>query len=342
MKRKKQHNSYILTATLCLLAVIGIVTYALFSSVTKVDRQTYLYIDNDDNLDSVFVKLDTLTTGVGNSTISLLARHTSYSENIRTGRYLLEPGMSSLKFFRNLRNGHQEPVKLTIPSVRTKQKLAEELSSKLMLSSSEFIQALSDISVCEKYGLDTMTIISIFIPNTYEVYWNTPLEKFLDRMHKESDGFWNAERTKKADDLKLSPVEVITLASIVDEETANNGEKPMVAGMYYNRLQKGMPLQADPTIKFALQQFELRRIYTNLLNVVSPYNTYRNAGLPPGPIRIPSVAGIDAVLNLEHCDYLYMCAKEDFSGIHNFARTYPEHLINAAKYAKALNDRGIK
>ena len=182
----------------------------------------------------------------------------------------------------------------------------------------------------------------MFVPNTYEVYWDTPVEKFLDRMKKESDRFWNSERKAKADKLQLNPVEVITLASIVDEETANNAEKPMIAGMYYNRLKQHMPLQADPTIKFALQQFELRRIYTKLLSVVSPYNTYRNEGLPPGPIRIPSVAGIDAVLNLVHHDYLYMCAKEDFSGTHNFAKTYPEHLANAAKYSAALDARGMK
>ena len=168
-------------------------------------------------------------------------------------------------------------------------------------------------------------------------------------MEKECKTFWNGERTAQAEALKLTPVQVTTLASIVDEETANNAEKPMVAGMYYNRLMlrnaeypNGMPLQADPTIKFAWKRFDLKRIYHNLLHIHSPYNTYVNPGLPPGPIRIPSVAGIDAVLNLVKHDYLYMCAKEDFSGTHNFARSYNEHLQNAAKYSKALNERGIK
>lgn len=153
----------------------------------------------------------------------------------------------------------------------------------------------------------------------------------------------------KANALRLDPIQVTTLASIVDEETANNGEKPMIAGMYYNRLMlrnakypEGMPLQADPTIKFAWKQFGLKRIYNNLLSINSPYNTYRNPGLPPGPIRIPSVAGIDAVLNMKHHDYLYMCANEDFSGTHRFARTYEEHMANAKRYAAALNSRGIK
>ena len=184
--------------------------------------------------------------------------------------------------------------------------------------------------------------MALFIPDTYEVYWNISLDKLMKKMEKANNNFWNEERTTKANAMGLTKDEVATLASIVDEETANNSEKPMIAGMYFNRLKKGMPLQADPTIKFALKDFALRRIYHKLLTVDSPYNTYKNQGLPPGPIKIASVAGIDAVLNYVHHDYLYMCAKEDFSGTHNFAVTYSEHLQNAAKYTKALNNRGIK
>ena len=178
----------------------------------------------------------------------------------------------------------------------------------------------------------------------------------MARLKKEHDRFWNNNRTAKAQALGLTPEEVCTVASIIDEETANNAEKPMIAGMYLNRLKKGMPLQADPTIKFALKNFALKRIYHDMLKFDSPYNTYKNVGLPPGPIKIASVAGIDAVLNRVDHDYLYMCAKEDFSGTHNFAKTYQEdfsgthnfaktyqeHLRNAAKYSKALNERGIK
>ena len=161
-------------------------------------------------------------------------------------------------------------------------------------------------------------------------------------MQKEHDRFWQGKRQAKAAQMQLTPVEVCTLASIIDEETANTAEKPMIAGMYLNRLHKNMPLQADPTIKFALKQFELKRIWQKLLTIDSPYNTYLNEGLPPGPIKIASIKGIDAVLNYVEHDYLYMCAKEDFSGTHNFATTYQEHLNNAAKYSKALNERGIK
>lgn len=339
---KKIKTAYLASAIGCLVVVIGIVCYFLFAGIAKNEGVSYLYIDDDDDMDSVSAKLSDIATPTGVAAVRTMARHMGYADKIRTGRYLLNEDMSALRFFRNLRNGHQEPMKLVMPSVRTKARLAQELSKVMMFRDSDFLKAISDASVCEKYGLDTAKIISMFVPNTYEVYWDTPIEKFLDRMKKESDRFWNSERKAKAEKLHLNPVEVITIASIIDEETANNGEKPMIAGMYYNRLKQNMPLQADPTIKFALQQFELRRIYTKLLSVESPYNTYRNEGLPPGPIRIPSVAGIDAVLNLVHHDYLYMCAKEDFSGTHNFAKTYKEHLANAAKYSEALDKRGVK
>ena len=269
-------------------------------------------------------------------------RHSSYEENIRTGRYEIEPGNSAFTVFRKLKNGLQASVNLTVPSVRTADKLAGALSRKLMMDSVEIYKALTDSATCAKYGYKPETMLCMFIPNTYEVYWNTTVDKFLDKMNEESKKFWNFERTQKAKAMGLTKEEVITMASIVDEETANDAEKPMVAGMYYNRLRTGMPLQADPTIKFALKDFGIRRIYHNMLNVKSPYNTYRRTGLPPGPIRIPSVAGIDAVLNHVRHDYLYMCAKEDFSGTHNFAETYEEHLQNAAKYSAALNKRGIK
>jgi len=185
-------------------------------------------------------------------------------------------------------------------------------------------------------------VAALFVPNTYDVYWNMSVEGLMQRMVKEHEHFWQGDREAKAATLQLTPVEVCTLASIIDEETANNQEKPMIAGMYLNRLKSDMPLQADPTIKFALKQFALKRIWQKLLQTDSPYNTYKNTGLPPGPIKIASIRGIDAVLNAVSHDYLYMCAKEDFSGTHNFARTYQEHLQNAARYTKALNERGIK
>lgn len=352
MKKKQSKTAYkfyFYGALVCLVAVIVITYIYGFSSFSKSEKTEYVYIDEDDNIDSVYHKLAPIARAIPMQAFRTLTHHSEYAEHIRTGRYAIHPGDGSLKTWRHLKNGLQEPVNLTVPSVRTLDKLAAELGRKLMLDSATICHALTDEATCEKYGYDTATIACMFIPNTYDIYWNVSLDKLLSRMKKESDKFWNFERTQKAKNMNLTPQQVITLASIVDEETANDGEKPMIAGMYYNRLMlrnaeypEGMPLQADPTIKFAWKRFELKRIYNNLLSIRSPYNTYRNPGLPPGPIRIPTVAGIDAVLNHIHHDYLYMCAKEDFSGTHNFARTYSEHLDNAAKYSKALNERGIK
>ena len=352
MKKKQSKTAYkfyFYGALVCLVAVIVITYIYGFSSFSKSEKTEYVYIDEDDNIDSVYHKLAPIARAIPMQAFRTLTHHSEYAEHIRTGRYAIHPGDGSLKTWRHLKNGLQEPVNLTVPSVRTLDKLAAELGRKLMLDSATICHALTDEATCEKYGYDTATIACMFIPNTYDIYWNVSLDKLLSRMKKESDKFWNFERTQKAKNMNLTPQQVITLASIVDEETANDGEKPMIAGMYYNRLMlrnaeypEGMPLQADPTIKFAWKRFELKRIYNNLLSIRSPYNTYRNPGLPPGPIRIPTVAGIDAVLNYIHHDYLYMCAKEDFSGTHNFARTYSEHLDNAAKYSKALNERGIK
>ena len=325
-----------------LAVIVATVVFYLLAPISKASETVYLYIDADDDVDSISTKLEKDCHEYGIAALRTVMRHASYDENIRTGRYAITPNMGAFQLYRHLSNGQQEPVKLTIPSVRTVDDLAAELSEKLMLTKEQLLGTLTSNDSCAKYDVDTATVITLFIPNTYEVYWNISLPRLMERMQKESGAFWNADRKAKADALGLNETEVMTLASIIDEETANNAEKPMVAGMYYNRLQKHMPLQADPTIKFALKQFALKRIYNNMLHVKSPYNTYVNEGLPPGPIRIPSVAGIDAVLNLVHHDYLYMCAKEDFSGTHNFARTYPEHLANAVKYTKALNERGIE
>lgn len=333
---------YLYTAGACLLLIVGLFFYYFFTTFSTHDTIQYVYIDDDDTADSVYAELAPIASKHAIAGFRTLARHSGYESNIRPGRYAVEPGEMVFTVFRHFRNGQQTPLRLTIPESRTMDRLAGALSRKLMLDSITIAQALTDSTFCAKYGYDTATIAAIFVPDTYEVFWNIGIDKLMERMKKEHDRFWNADRKAKAEALGLSATEVCTVASIIDEETANNGEKPMIAGMYLNRLKEDMPLQADPTIKFALKDFALRRIYHKLLTTDSPYNTYKNTGLPPGPIKIASVAGIDAVLNRTVHDYLYMCAKEDFSGTHNFARTYKEHLQNAAKYTKALNERGIK
>lgn len=344
-RRKHTRKGFIVAIAVIIVALLVGAYLLLFhriGSFKDSDDTQYVYIDDDDNIDSVYVKLVPLTTIGGRVGFQLLASCMSYADNVRSGRYAISKTDGTVAVFRRMKNGMQEPVKLTIPSVRTMDRLAAYLGEKLMMDSAEVYTALTDIAICSAYGYTPQTMACLFIPNTYDIYWNVSTETFLERMQRESDAFWTDERRAKAETMHLSPCEVITLASIVDEETANNAEKPMIAGMYYNRLQCDMPLQADPTIKFAIGDFSIRRIYHNMLTIESPYNTYKNTGLPPGPIRIPTVAGIDAVLNYVHHDYLYMCAKEDFSGTHNFAATYQEHLANAAKYSKALNERGIK
>ncbi|MDD7317575.1 MAG: endolytic transglycosylase MltG [Prevotella sp.] len=333
---------YWIPILICLAIVAGTAYFYLFASLAKDGKTYYIYIDADDNIDSINARLDTMTTSSGMAAFSMLARHNGYERNIIPGRYAVKPGMGALRLLRNLKNGAQTPLHLTIPSVRTTDKLAAVLGSKLQIDSLELMKELSDPATCARYGLDTLTIACLFIPNTYDVYWTISARELLDRMQKESRAFWKGDRQSKAKAMGMTEVQVMTLASIVDEETANDAEKPMVAQMYLNRLREDMPLQADPTVKFALKQFDLKRIYNVHLSVNSPFNTYRNKGLPPGPIRIPSVSGIDAVLNHAHHDYLYMCAKEDFSGTHNFAKTYEEHLLNAKRYSEALNKRGIK
>lgn len=328
------------TGAAALLLVI--LLFLCFSAFSADRRPTYVCVDGDDSLDSVCVKLRAGSAPRQMAGFRLLAALSRYGSHIRTGRYATGPGVSSFTLLRHMKSGMQTPLRLTIPAVRTNDDLARALARELMLPADSIAAFLRDSARCAALGFDTATIMCVFLPNTYEVYWNTTTDRLMRRMKKEYDAFWTPERRSQAREAGLSPTEVITLASIIDEETANDAEKPMIAGMYLNRYHRGMPLQADPTIKFALRQFQLRRIYHNLLSVPSPYNTYRNTGLPPGPIRIPSMAGIEAVLHYAHHDYIYMCAKEDFSGTHRFARTYAEHLGNARKYSEALNERGIR
>lgn len=341
MEKKKQGAR---RGAVLLMIVVGVALLAaltFFMPMNGDGETCHVYVDGDDTADSVYAKVSECSGSIPALAFRVLGTTLGYDGHVRTGRYAIG-GSGALQTFRHFRNGQQEPVSLTIPSVRTLDRLAEEVGKRLMISPDTLLAALTDEAVCERYALDTLTIGTLFVPETYDVYWNISLDKFLDRMKRERDRFWTPERKGKAAAAGLTDTEVVTLASIVDEETANDAEKPMVAGMYINRLRAGMPLQADPTIKYAWKRFDLKRIYRGLLTIDSPFNTYKNTGLPPGPIRIPTVAGIDAVLNHVHHNYMYMCAKEDFSGTHNFAVTYAEHLQNAKRYSEALNQHGIK
>ncbi len=322
-----------------LLFVGGVaVCFTAFSSQSD---SVHLYVDADDTADSVYVKLDETASFFPMLAMKTLGAVDGYAEAVKPGHYLVDSALTTLRLYRNLKFGRQTPIRLVIPPVRSMGYLSAKLGKALCSDSSAFTVAFTDSLLYSKLGVNEATLPCLFIPNTYEVYWTITPKELLDRMKKESDVFWNKERREKAEKVGLSREAVITLASIVEQETANNAEKPMIAGMYINRLRIGMKLQADPTIKFVLNDFSLRRILHGHLAVESPYNTYQNKGLPPGPIGIPSVASIDAVLNYAEHSYLYMCAREDFSGRHNFATTYAEHLKNARRYTQALNRRGI-
>ncbi len=274
-------------------------------------------------------------------TFDLLARRKHYPEFIHPGRYLFRQGMNNNMMINMLRGGFQQPVKVTIHNIRTKEQLAGLVAKRLELDSADLIHLLNDTAFVARFGMDTANVISLFIPDTYEFYWNIPAEHFVEKMYREYKKFWNRQRLKAAANIGLTPPEVITLASIVQEEVIHADEMPQIAGVYLNRLKKGIRLQADPTIKFALHDFDRRRIITKDLNIDSPYNTYKYAGLPPGPIRIPSKAAIDAVLHAEKSKYLYFCAKDDFSGYHYFSKTLTEHNHYARKYRRALNKKRI-
>ena len=339
IKKKKK-----LLLTLCsvVLLLICCIWFLVGRSLSTKDETVYLYIDNDDSIDSVYAKIDKTIAPNSMTEFKLLSSLFSYKDNIFPGRYEVSAHASTFSVFRMLRGGKQTPVRIVIPSTWTKEMALGRIAERLMTDSLSLVRVFNKPSLCRKYNLDTRTVVSVLIPNSYDVYWNITPEEFLDKMFVESNKFWTDERLRKAKAMNLSTVEVLTLASIVDAETSNSKEKPMVAGLYINRLHKGMPLQSDPTVKYALGNFELHRVYNNMLRTKSPYNTYINVGLPPSPIRIPTVDGIDAVLNYTKHDYIYMCAKDDLSGTHNFAKSYGEHQTNAKKYVNAINKINVK
>lgn len=338
MKRKLK-----IAATSAAIIIFGaaFATYHLMAPQFHPSQTGYACIDNDDTTDSIVSKVKAAgkpSSMIGFKTLLSLR---GKSNPIPAGRYAIRDGENALMLYRHMSQGRQEPVNLVVGSVRTTGLLARNLSRQLMADSAEIDRALHDTIFQSANGYNDTTIIALFLPDTYQVYWDISAADLMQRMKREHDTYWNSERTSLADSIGLSVNEVVTLASIVDEETNNAEEKPLVAGLYINRLHRGMPLQADPTLKFAVQDFSLRRISGDLLKFDSPYNTYLNQGLPPGPIRLPSKRGIESVLRYARHDYIYMCAKEDFSGRHNFTASYAEHLKNAQNYRRALDKRGI-
>lgn len=324
--------------------IVGIRGYQLYQYVFRenVNADFVLYIPKNATYTQVTDSLTLYNTLKSTKAFNWVSKKKNYDKAVKTGRYLLKTGMNTNQLVNMLKGGLQTPLNVTFNNVRTKEDLAGKVSRYLQTDSLSVLELFADTIQIKKYGFTEETYSAMFIPNTYEFFWTTSAIEFADRMKLEYDRFWNDERKKKAEEIKLSPVEVTTLASIVQAETAKNDELKTVAGLYINRLNRGMYLQADPTVKFAVGDFSLKRILNIHLEIDSPYNTYKHVGLPPGPINFPETSAIDAVLNFEKTKYYYMCAKEDFSGYHNFAATLAEHNRNAAKYRAALNRNNIR
>ncbi len=317
--------------------------YQIFFSknilVGKEDAEIFIYPDTD--FDQLVQQLKAAQCLNDVMSFAFVARYMKYRERVKAGRYILRGNMSNVEAIRTLR-GPQQPVTLTFNSVRTKADLAGKICRSFPMDSVKFLKLLSNTSLAKKYNLDTTTIMTMFLPNTYEVYWTITEEEVFERMSKEYQKFWTKARKDKAQQINLTPSQVSVLASIVEAESKVAKEQPTIAGVYINRLNSNTPLQADPTVVFAVGDFSLKRVLNSHLQVDSPYNTYKYSGLPPGPINLPSIQTIDAVLNYEKHKYLFFCAKEDFSGSHNFAVTLSEHNENANRYRRALDKMNIK
>lgn len=345
MKRGKK---ILLWALIILALLAGGAGYWAYTMVygpnTTTVKDPYLYIPTGASYEEVLALIGARNVVKDLKSFDMVAKRKKYDTRVRPGRYKLKPGMSNNELVNLLRAGLQEPVQVTFNNIRWKEQLSGRVGRKLECDSNALLTLLNNQDYLEKkFGLTVQTIMTIFIPNTYSFNWNTSAEEFLERMATEYKKFWTEARKKKANEIGLSQSEVIILASIVQEEQqVFTDERPVIAGLYINRLKKNHPLESDPTLMYAHEDFGMKRVLNKHKEIDSPYNTYRNAGLPPGPLNIPDISSIDAVLNYETSDYFFMCAKDDFSGRHNFAKTYDEHLKNAKKYQKALDERGIK
>lgn len=331
----------IIIGLLLLFAVYKIAADLFINNVnSSANKPIFIYIKSNKSLDRLLFNLQNENILINVQSFERIAKLINLTNNLKAGRYKITEGMNNIALIKLLKSGRQEPLNLVIKYARRKENLALTLSSQLELDSAELINLMNDSLTLNTAKMDSNNIISLFVPNTYNIYWNISGKKLVERMQKEYNSFWNSSRTTKSILLKMSPQEITILASIVMSETNKPDEMPIVARTYMNRMEIGMPLQADPTILFALNDTSIKRVLSIHTALQSPYNTYLNIGLPPGPICLASPAAIDAVLNAPINNYIYFCAKEDFSGYHNFAQTFVQHQLNAKRYQRELNRRG--
>lgn len=328
-------------ALVTFIILLAVAYWLIFGPRIKPQPDTVLYIPTGSTYEQVMDSLITKITINDPALFNWIARKKAYTTHVKPGRYVLDRKYSYAGLINFLRSGEQSAINITFSVVRTINDIAGKVGGRIEADSAELVAFFSDPSNYGRDGFTKETVIAVLIPNTYRFFWNTSPEAFYRRMLREYKNFWNEERHEKAKALGLDPLQVATLASIVEEEVAKPDEKPRIAGVYINRLKRGMPLQACPTIRFALNDYTITRVLFKHLSVDSPYNTYKYRGLPPGPIRCPSVEGLEAVLNAEKHDYIFFAAKNDFSGYHNFSRTLSEHNRYAANYQRELNRRKI-
>lgn len=339
MGKKKSYIAEILIVAVVAAAVFFVGRYVADNKLDNFSKEYVLYVYPDMSTEAI---IDSVTAGaeaMRPGSVKRCAERESLSSRAKPGRYVIEPSFTSVYVIRMICNGWQTPQDLTLSgTIRSKGKLASMIGRQMMADSAEVADALNDTAFLEQYGFTPENVFALFLPDTYEMYWTASVKDIFDRFKKEYDRFWTPERLAAAEKQDLSRLEVSALASIVNGETLKSFEYPVIAGVYLNRLHKGMKLQADPTIAFCYD-YTLDRILKKHLKVDSPYNTYKYAGLPPAPINVPPKACIDAVLNPDTHGYIYFCASPDFNGSHRFAVTYSEHLKNAREFQRALTVR---
>ena len=330
----------IISGLVVLLGIVGLASayyYFLKRPNVTVSDSGIIYIQPGDSYETVMLTLCEGGYIRNEYTLRKIAELKKYPSSVKSGRYRLKNGMDNNTLINMLRSGNQEPVRFTFNNIRTLEEFSGSIFRQLAIDSADFLNNARNPEYVANWGFTPENFIGMFIPNTYHIFWNTDTDLFIKRMYTEYQKFWNPERLAKAEKVRLSPAEVSTLASIVEEETNVVEEYPVIAGIYINRLHKGWKLEACPTLKYALGDFTIKRILTKHMEIDSPYNTYKYTGLPPGPVRMPSIQVIDAVLNYRHHDYMFFCAKSDFSGRHYFSRTLREHNRHAAEYHRALD-----
>jgi len=324
------------------LACTCVFYYLRFFGPNVTSNKDYLYIHTGATYADVYKTIRDEHMVNDSASFNSAAEEMKYPGRVKAGRYRLHEAMSNRKFINMLASGAQEPVTVSFHNLRLKSQFAGFISKKIEPDSIAILNLLDSATFVQQYGFTTDDVYTMFIPNTYQMYWNTTPEKFFKRMYANYEKFWTEERKQRAAEINLSPVQVSILASIVDAEALHDDEMPTIAGLYLNRLKKGMKLESDPTVIFAINDFTRHRVLLRDLQTNSPYNTYMHTGLPPGPVMMPSVNAINSVLDYQKTDYLYMCAKADFSGYHAFATNVADHLVNAHKFQEALNQRHIE